>query len=125
MPKRLLSLLLCLSMFLSLGFAAYAQPNEGEEQEGQILPVETEAEQEPVLTAETEAEGQGPSFTLEANPLVIEQPGGKRVLRIKAQQYKAIQAKQSEGDAGKRIPFRLRMEGADRYLAHWRPALSW
>ena len=32
--KRLLSLLLCMTMFLSLGFTAYAQPN-GEEQEAE------------------------------------------------------------------------------------------
>ncbi|MBQ5415322.1 MAG: hypothetical protein IIU22_03995, partial [Firmicutes bacterium] len=84
--KRLLSLLLCMTMFMSLGFTAYAQPN-GEEQrqilpvedstheQGVILPAETEAEQEPVPPAETEAEEQEPSFTLEANPLIIEQSG--------------------------------------------------
>ena len=32
--KRLLSLLLCMTMFLSLGFTAYAQPN-GEELEAE------------------------------------------------------------------------------------------
>lgn len=91
--KRLLSLLLCLSMFLSLGFTAYAQPNEKEQEaaqgqilpvedsageQGEILPAEAETEQEPVLPAETEAEG--PSFTPEQNPLFIEQPGRASVV---------------------------------------------
>lgn len=78
--KRLLSLLLCLSMFLSLGFTAYGQPNEEEEQQGQILPVgETDRDQGVILPAETEAEEQA-SFSLEAEPLVIEQAGSSRLV---------------------------------------------
>ena len=75
--RRLLSLLLCLAMFLSLGFTAYAEPAVGtiEPAQGQIQPVEEASPEAELLPLAPSNEGEKGDFTLEAEPILVENKG--------------------------------------------------
>lgn len=74
--RRLLSLLLCLAMFLSLGFTAYAEPvGTIEAAEGQIRPVEDASPEAGALPNEPSNVGEDGDFTLEAQPILVESKG--------------------------------------------------
>ena len=74
--RRLLSLLLCLAMFMSLGFTAYAEPvGTIEAAEGQIRPVEDVSPEAGALPNEPSNVGEDGDFTLEAEPILVESKG--------------------------------------------------
>ena len=75
--RRLLSLLLCLAMFLSLGFTAYAEPAVGtiEPAQGQIQPVEEASPEAELLPLAPSNVGEEGDFTLEAEPILVENKG--------------------------------------------------